>query len=181
MRKFFLNVWTNSEKIVQMILYSLIILTITVQIIARDIFRDPLMFTEELARFLFLWMVFLGIPWVTKEGMNICIDIAPKWMTHRNKAVFNIVVEILTIAMFVYLIYNSIVYIKFSWINPAPAMRISMGIVYLCLPIGGVFTIARSIERIVVHIVRLKKGDNFDEYVRITDIAKDNSEEGGEA
>lgn len=178
MRKALKAIWDHYEEIIQIILFAAIIIVVTAQIVSRVVFKNPFMFTEELARFIYIWMVYLGIPWVFKNGTNLCLDLSPSWMVHRNKARFMIFVHIVNIAMSVFLIVVSIQYIEFAWINPAPALRISMGIVYLVMPITMTLSIARSIEMIVQHIKRLKAGDNFNEYIRLIDKAHEAEKKG---
>ena len=49
-------------------------LTIIVQVLFRYILKDPLIWTEELARYLMIWMAFVGASCVIKKWQNIYVD-----------------------------------------------------------------------------------------------------------
>ena len=154
--------WDHFESTLIIIFFAAILITVFVQIASRVIFNDPLMFTEELARYLYLWMVFIGFSYITKKGRNLCLQVVTQKIKGRKKAVFDIIINIFTIAAFMYIGYWSIEFIDFQWINPAPAMRFSLGIVYLIVPISMFLCIIRSLELIVKDIRRLQGRLPFD-------------------
>ena len=179
------KIWDNLEPTLVVFFFFCILIVIFIQIFMRLVFNDPPIFTEELARFLYLWMVFIGFSWVTKTDTNLCIDIVKQKIYGRRRAWFNLIVDFVTVGTFAFLFYHSIDYVKFSMYNPAPAMRFPMGYVYLVMPIACVLTVIRSIERIVMHIKRLRAGDQFEEYSKIAsekevDLLAVNPEEGKE-
>jgi len=175
------KIWDNFEKALVVFVFILILVVILVQILMRLIFNNPLMFTEELARFLYLWMIFLGLPAVTKAGSHLCLEIISQKIYARKKAYFIVIFEILSIAMFAFILYHSFNYIEFSMANPAPALRIPMGIVYWVVPISMILGIIRAIERIVIHIKRLAAGDPFDDLGKLASDVEVDLIGGGDA
>lgn len=167
MKRVLIKVWNNFERVCVVTLFAMILITIFIQIVMRILFNNPLMFTEELARFLYLWMIFLGFSIITRMGSNLCIDIVSQKIYGRKKAYFSIVIDCISIVMFVFIFFHSIDYVEFSWANPAPALQIPMGIVYLVVPISMLLCTIRSVERIVQHIKRLLAGDQFHEYSQL--------------
>jgi TRAP-type C4-dicarboxylate transport system permease small subunit len=179
MKKKLMYIWDHFEGTLIIMFFAAILITVFVQVASRLIFNDPLMFTEELARFLYLWMVFLGFSYITKKGRNLCLEIVASKVKGRKKAVFNIVISLFTIVTFAYIGYWSVEYIKFSWINPAPAMRFSLGIVYLVVPISMLLCVIRSIELIVKDVQRLQGKLPLDSGTEAAQVAKEIAEEGG--
>ena len=175
------KIWDNFEKVLVVFIFVMILLVILLQIVMRVVLNNPLMYTEELARFLYLWMIFLGLPAVTKAGTHLCLEIISQKIYGRKKAYFVIVTEIVSIAMFAFIFYHSFAYIDFSMANPAPALRIPMGIVYWVVPISMALGIIRAVERIVIHIKRLAAGDPFDDYSKLASDEEVDLIGGGEA
>ena len=143
------KIWGNLEEVFIVILFFSILVTVLIQIIARELFSNPPIFTEELARFLFIWMVFAGFPYVTKKGTNLCLELAINKMSPKGRKVSRILTHIFSIAVFAFIGYHSLEFVEFSRINRAPAMRISMAAVYIILPISMAMCVIRSIELLV--------------------------------
>jgi TRAP-type C4-dicarboxylate transport system permease small subunit len=123
---------------------------------SRVVFNNPLMFTEELARFLYIWILFAGIGWVYKKRRNIALDVVARMLNPQNRCLFDIIINIITIIAFSIFIFWSIDFIKFQMINPAPAMRFPMGIVYSIGPVSMYFGIVRIINVCVEDIKMMR-------------------------
>lgn len=62
------------ERVAGVILVASIVITITIQVITRYFFGQPLVWVEELAQYSFIWMVFIGAALGFKELRHIRID-----------------------------------------------------------------------------------------------------------
>lgn len=49
---------------------------VLVQVISRYVFDSPLAWTEEIARFLLVWMTFIAAAYVMSERLHVSVDIA---------------------------------------------------------------------------------------------------------
>ena len=148
-------IFNNLERILVISIFLIILLTIFIQIVSRWFFNSPLFFTEELARYLFLWMIFLGFSYAIIKGKCLSLNLAAKKFSVKQRCIFDIIINVLSVGLFIFLGYWSIQYIQFVWPNPAPAMRISMGIVYMVAPISMLMCIGRSIGLIFMDVKRL--------------------------
>jgi TRAP-type C4-dicarboxylate transport system permease small subunit len=142
-------VWKYFEEIMAVILFILLMLDVVVQIASRLFFKNPLMFTEELGRFLYIWTFFAGTGWVYKKRRHIALDLFIKNFNEKGRYVFDIIVNVTTIGIFVVLIRWGIDFVIFQKVNLAPAMRFSMSYVYMI----GPFCMAVGIIRIIQVIV----------------------------
>lgn len=151
-------IYDQLEQTLIVFFFAVLILTVFIQIISRVIFNAPLMYTEELSRYLFIWIVFLGMSYITKIRSNVCIEIFTNKLKEKGKRIFDIIVNIVSIAVFIFIFFWSVEFVKFQWINPAPAMRFSQGIVYLICPVAMVLSAVRSIALIVedIKVISLK-------------------------
>lgn len=64
----------NIEEVLLVILFMLIAVIMLAQIIARYIFGDALSWSDELARYLFVWAGFLSVSYCVKKRISIKID-----------------------------------------------------------------------------------------------------------
>jgi TRAP-type C4-dicarboxylate transport system permease small subunit len=156
MKKILSVLWNYLEEICTVFLFFLLLLVVFVQVASRVLFNSPLMFTEELARFLYVWIMFTGIGWMYKKRKNIALDLVFKVLSPRNKHIFDIVVNIVTIVTFSILIYWSFGFIRFQMVNPAPALRFPMGFVYSIGPVAMVVGIVRIVQNTIEDIRLLK-------------------------
>jgi len=76
------------ERLVGVMLLSTIVLAITVQVITRYFFGQPLVWVEELAGYCFLWGVFLGAAVGMKELRHIRIDTFVSRLSARPQALW---------------------------------------------------------------------------------------------
>jgi TRAP-type C4-dicarboxylate transport system permease small subunit len=74
------------ERALGVLLLGTIVVTITVQVITRYVFGQPIVWVEELAGYCFLWGVFLGAAAGTKELRHIRIDTFVSKLPARRQA-----------------------------------------------------------------------------------------------
>ena len=80
------------ERAIGVLLLSTIVISITVQVITRYIFGQPLVWVEELAGYCFLWGVFLGAAAGMKELRHIRIDTFISRLSERPQALWRAVI-----------------------------------------------------------------------------------------
>ena len=133
-----------------------IVLTIVWQVISRYIFNSPSEFTDELSRYLLIWVGILGATYVTGTKGHIALEFfMEKYFSKRQKQnqIF-IQLTILTFAIGVLIIGGiRLVYITLSLGQISASLRIPLGYVYMILPIGGLLISYYSIY----HLYSLNK------------------------
>lgn len=158
MKPFFKKVWNSLEEYLVITTFTLVLFVVLLQIVTREVFRTPISWSEESARFLYLWMVFLGISMITKKRKNICIEIIQNLFKNKGRIVYDIIVSAITLIMSCYLFYYFIEYVEFSMGVRTTALQIQYGFVYLCAPIGMLLCIIRCVQLIVSDIKALIHG-----------------------
>ena len=63
------------EEVFLVILMSLATIVVAAQVFTRFVTKSPLPWSEELARYMFLWLVWVGAAYATKERKHIKIDV----------------------------------------------------------------------------------------------------------
>ena len=130
------------------------IMTINVlwQVFTRFVMGTPSSFTDELARYLMIWVGVLGAAYISGKRMHVAIDLFPSKLKPENQKKLKIVVNLIIIVFCSSaLVIGGIrlVYITFTLGQYSPALQIPLGIVYLVIPLSGILIIYYKISDIV--------------------------------
>jgi TRAP-type C4-dicarboxylate transport system permease small subunit len=129
-------------------LMALLVFTVTWQVLTRFILRDPSSFTEELARFLLIWIGLLGAAYALRTKAHLGIDILLQRSVGTQKKVVEVVVYsfVVLFSFFVMILGGyRLVSITLNLNQLSAAMGIKMGYIYTVLPISGTLMIYYSI------------------------------------
>ncbi|EAV40223.1 hypothetical protein SIAM614_28538 [Stappia aggregata IAM 12614] len=141
------NIVTVITKGVDMILRLVIITAFTVlvacvvwQVVSRYVLQSPSTVTDEMARFLFIWVALLGAAYTFGQRRHLAIDLLPVVTTGVLRLLVNCSI-IAAIAVFAGIV---MVYGGFDLVSRtletqqvSPALRLPMGLVYVAIPFSG--------------------------------------------
>lgn len=113
-------------------------------------FNFSIWWSEEISRYLFLWLIMLGVNISIYKRDMLRLEILDTMLPKRAREVTDLVVDILSLIFISALLYCSILYIKDLGPNQiAPTLRIQMRYVVFCLPIGMILAIWTQILVII--------------------------------
>ena len=76
--------WDHFEETILVYSYLLVVPLLFVQVVSRYVFNHSLSWSEELARYIFIWQVWLGSSYCVKENRHIRIDIFTEHLSPHN-------------------------------------------------------------------------------------------------
>ncbi|QXF31866.1 C4-dicarboxylate ABC transporter permease [Photorhabdus luminescens] len=129
-----------------------LVFCVTWQVVSRYVFGTPSTVTDELARYLFMWVAMIGAAYTTGQHRHLAIDLLTMKLKGIGKNSVSLVIQA-AIALFasIVLVYGGSILVistlKTGQITPA--LGLPMGYVYLCLPISGVLMICYVLVDIV--------------------------------
>jgi TRAP-type C4-dicarboxylate transport system permease small subunit len=129
-------------------LMVLMVLAVTWQVFTRFIIRDPSSYTEELARFLLIWIGILGAAYALRTRAHLGIDLIAQRVGEKDRKRIQVTVysTVIFFAFFVMVVGGiRLVNITFSLNQISAAMGIRMGYVYTVLPLSGILMIIYSL------------------------------------
>ena len=131
------------EKILVIIMSSMVI-NVLWQVFSRYILTNPSSFTDELARYLMIWVGVLGAAYVAGKGNHVAITYFSEKFSPNNlervKVAINLI--ILGFAFFGMLVGGlRLVYITMVLEQLSPSLKIPLGIVYAVIPLSGILII----------------------------------------
>lgn len=98
--------------------------------------------TEELARYLLIWISLLGAAYAVASRSHIAISLLPDSLEGSRKLLVNRIIDLLVLffAVVVLIIGGSYyVWLTFTLGQRAPSLDLPIGIVYLVVPLSGLF------------------------------------------
>lgn len=134
------------------ILLSVMLLSVLWGVLTRYIFADQSSWTDELARFMLIWVSILGAAYVSGKNAHIAIDLLPDTLSEKKKLKLEVVTSVI-ISLFVFVVFLvggfRYIYISFKLGQTSAALEVPMGYVYLILPISGIIIIYFKIRTII--------------------------------
>ena len=120
---------------------SLMVINVLWQVATRFLLRDPSHFTEEVARFLLVWVGILGGAYAVGKRIHLAIDLLPTRLEGRRKAMLELFIEacIFVFAALVLVVGGAgLVWLTLDLGQASAALQIPLGFVYLVLPLSGI-------------------------------------------
>ena len=107
------------------------------QVLYRYVFSQPLQWSEELARYLFVWLSIIGAALALQKKGHFGLDLFYKMLSTRLQRFIKFpVVLLMGIVIFV-ILFHGIILVQKTALQESPAMGISMAWAYASLPAGG--------------------------------------------
>lgn len=122
------------------VIMSIMVINVLWQVFTRYVTGDPSSFTDELARYLMIWIGVLGAAYVSGRNLHVAIDILPQRQNKRMQKKLKVIVTLLIIlfVFFAFVIGGSrLVYISYVLGQQSPALRLPLAVVYVIIPISG--------------------------------------------
>ncbi len=110
------------------------------QVFTRFILHHPSSFTEELARYLLIWVGLLGASYAAGKKMHLAIDVVLQGLTIKTRIWGEILIQvfIFLFSLFVMVIGGlRLVSITLTLNQVSAALGVKLGYVYLALPLSG--------------------------------------------
>lgn len=130
------------------ILMAAMVLNVLWQVASRYLVGSPSNFTDELSRYLLIWVGILGAAYVAGKKLHLAIDILPEKLEGKKERNLNIFINILVgLFAFFVMVWGGInlVYITLKLGQTSAALNIPLGYVYIVVPLSGLFIIYYSI------------------------------------
>ena len=142
----------NGERYLLLPLYAMIVSTIFLEVVRRSVFAYSSIWAEEIARYAFIYVAYIGASAAIKERAHIRIDLIMHLLSSRMKAVVYIFGDIVTLILAVMAIYMSMesVLTSIHFGSVTHGLRVSQAWFLAAVPLGFammVFRLLQSIKR----------------------------------
>jgi TRAP-type C4-dicarboxylate transport system permease small subunit len=116
---------------------GILIIPVTLQIISRYTALIPSwIWTEELSRFLFIWMIMLGSMIGVREGTHFVVDVLPQ-MPPRPNAAIQMLADLGVLVFAGIFLWYGIEFVKFGWNQTSELADLPMPYIFASWPLAG--------------------------------------------
>ncbi|HEX9015646.1 MAG TPA: TRAP transporter small permease [Chloroflexota bacterium] len=135
------------------LLLAVMVVDVTIQVFWRYVIQDPPTWTEELARYVFSWEIFLGMALAFGRGTHIVVDALVSAVPRPIKRVLLLGSNLLVLAFLLVLVWQGASMVGMTSNTTSTAMELNMGVVYAGLPTGAAIA-ALYVVMTIANIVR---------------------------
>lgn len=113
------------------------VVDVTIQVVFRYIVQDPPVWTEEVARYLLAWEIFLAMGLAFGRGSHITVDALLLILPRVGKRVLLVFSDLLVLVFLFLLLRYGITMVQLTSNTTSTGLGLNMGIVYASLPTGA--------------------------------------------
>lgn len=133
------------------VVLGIMVLNVTWQVVSRYVFQSPSSFTDELSRYMLIWLGMLGAAYVAGKNEHLAIDILPQKLTGKPKMRLMIFIHIVIIAFVLPVMIlggGNLVYITFVLEQKSATLQVPLAYVYAIIPLSGILVLYYQISNI---------------------------------
>jgi len=161
MNKYFSSIDNNLERWLSLVFYMMIAVTIITEVIRRFVFSYSSIWGEEVARYSFIYMAWLGASLGVKNRAHIRIDIILNFLPNRGQSIVYLFSDFLTIILAVIALYFSMgsVLTSIEFGSVTHGLRIGHYWFLMAVPIGFTLIVIRLLQSITRDFRDLRTGN----------------------
>ena len=125
-----------------------LVVPVTIQLISRNTGLIPAwIWTEEMARFLFIWMVMLGAMIGVRDGSHFDVDVWPQ-LKPRANAALHIASMVFVLLFALVFVWYGIKFVQFGWNQSSELADLPMAWIFIAWPLTGITWLLFGFERL---------------------------------
>jgi len=133
-------------------LMSIMVISVLWQVFSRYVMDSPSSITEELARYLLIWIGVLGAAYAAGQQDHLAINLLEEKLNGQNRKRLRIGIDLLIIFFCITVLIiggGNLVYLSYDLGQTSAALEIPLSIVYMVLPFSGLLIIAYKMNEIL--------------------------------
>lgn len=143
------NLFFKLYKGIIILLITVMFIIVGANVFSRYVLNNSLGWADELSRFIFIWISFLGAVLAYHEnehvGLNFVIDRLP---FEHLKNIIKVISDLLVLLVVVFLTYYGWI-VATSATNVSPALYIPMKLVYMVVPFSAFMMVLINIQKLL--------------------------------
>ena len=154
------NLTKNAERWALLVFYVMLVLTMAIEVIRREVFSYSSIWGEEIVRYSFIYLAWIGAAAAVKERGHIRIDVIMHYLSARLQALLYIFGDIVMFAVAIIALYWSFETVAVSWEfgSVTDGLRVSKVWFLSAVPLGFALMIFRLIQSFIRDVNDLRSG-----------------------
>ena len=161
MRRIFEALNQNAERWALLVFYAMLVVTMFVEVLRRELMAYSSIWGEEIVRYSFIYLAWIGAASAVRERGHIRIDVILEYVGPRIKALLYIFGDLVMFGVALVALYWSFetVLVSAKFGSVTHGLRISQVWFLLAVPIGFALMIFRLIQSFLRDVNSLRQGD----------------------
>lgn len=128
------------------------------QVFTRYVLGNPSVTSESVARYMFVWLIFLALAYVFGRRGHMAINFVIDKLKPENRLKLDTLNQVIQIVFSAgILVYGGLVFTVSQMVQLDAVLQIPMGFIYMVIPISGCLVIFYTVCNILENLDQLKK------------------------
>ena len=151
----------NAERWLLLVFYTLVVVTITVEVVRRFVFSYSSIWGEELARYAFIYLAWVGASLAVRDRAHIRIDFLLARLSPRGQGVLCILSDLATLALAGVALFWSIhpIAVSLEYGSVTHGLRVSLAWFLAAVPLAFLLIVYRLLQSIRRDVGRMRRGE----------------------
>jgi TRAP-type C4-dicarboxylate transport system permease small subunit len=160
MQRIFKQIDANIERWALLVFYVLLVLTMSVEVIRREVFSYSSIWGEEIVRYSFIYLAWIGAASAVKERAHIRIDVLLHYVSSRTKTLLYILGDLVMFVVACFALFWSYETFAVAWKFGAVShgLRVPMVWFLFAVPAGFSLILFRLIQSFLRDFRDLRAG-----------------------
>ena len=132
------------------VLFTLLVVVVVWQVIARQVLASPATWTEEVSRYVFVWLGLFASALVFSERGHIAVDFVVRLTSRPVQRIVDVLVQLAIIVFaLVVLVYGGWRAGQGAWNQSLQSLPFTLGQMYLVMPLTGVLITIYALDNLL--------------------------------
>ena len=128
---------------------------IFLQVVMRYVFGSSLTWSEEIARYAFIWMIYIGVSYAVKRKKHLGVDALSLLFARTGQIIISMIANVSFLVFAVFMTYYGIdIVLKVT--RTSAALEIPLSWVYAAPVVGFILTTIRLLQNLLIDFKELK-------------------------
>jgi TRAP-type transport system small permease protein len=143
-----LNLYESILVVLTTSMLALFTIVVAYQVFSRYVdFVPRFMWTEEISRFSFIWMLFLGAAVAVRKKTHFVIDLFPQSVQERYGRLLDLFVLLIVLGVAVSMVVGGVRFVEMGVKRISTTSGIMLSWIYLSIPVSGASMIIFCLEQ----------------------------------
>ena len=138
-------------------LIAALVVVVFAQVALRYLTYQPLVWTEEVGRYVFIWLSLLGAAAGAGRAGHFAVDVLPRRLPPRAGRGLRAGIRLTEAALYAILGWTGLLIVRVTHLQTSPSVNIPMSIPYAALPVAGFLMCAFSLRQALAELRGTRK------------------------
>ena len=158
--KFLRTLDQNAERWLLLVFYVMLVLTMAIEVLRREVFSYSSIWGEEVVRYSFIYLAWVGAAVAVKERVHIRIDVIMHYLGPRPKALLYIFGDLVMFVVAIIALYWSFeaVHVSAKFGSVTDGLRVSRVWALMAVPLGFSLLMLRLVQSFIRDVRYIRDG-----------------------